>query len=263
VSRGGGAPSPAGTFAIGTGQYVFAVRADGTDGHALVLGDYPAFSRSGAALAFTRNGVWVARADGSHARHIVPRFADYITYASPAWSPDGRHIAYVRVDNGHETSELWIVGSDGSQLHGLTIVHFAETPSWSPDGRWIAYAGDGGLSKVRADGSEKQLLLARDVTSPAWSPDGTSIAFQEQAGAFVSTWTLALRTHALRQLEAHRGASGPLAWSPDGRWLAFTTSRTGAGGSFVSLHAVRVRDGARATIAGPYVQQLDGLAWRR
>jgi TolB protein len=242
---------------------VFAVRTDGTRGHALALGDYPAFSRSGSSLAFTRAGVWVARADGTGARRIVPRFAEYLTYASPTWSPDGTQIAYVRVDNGHETSELWVVNDDGTHLHGLTIVHFAESPSWSPDGRWIAYAGDGGLSEVRADGSARRLLLARDVTTPAWSPDGAAIAFQEQAGGAVSTWTLTLRTHALRRLEAHRGSAGPLAWSPDGRWLAFATTRSGAGGSFVQLHAIRLGGSLTAAIPGPYVQELDGLSWRR
>ena len=90
-------------------------------------------------LAFTLNGVWVANERGAHRRHIVPRFADYITYTDPTWAPDGEHIAYVRVDNGHETSELWIVRADGQDLHGLSIVHVADMPAWSPNGKWIAY----------------------------------------------------------------------------------------------------------------------------
>ncbi len=265
AAAGRAAPAPGGptgTIAVGTGQYVFAVGADGTSGHALGTGDYPAFSRSGR-LAFTLDGVWVANSHGEHRRHIVPRFAEYITYATPTWSPDGRRLAYIRVDNGHETSELWIVRSDGSALHGLSIVHAAETPSWSPDGRWIAYVGDGGLSEVLADGSGKRLLLRRDVSSPAWSPDGSRIAFAQQHAGTVSTSLLDVRTGSLRVVEHHRGSPGPLAWSPDGRWLAYTTARVDAGGAFVQIHAVRVADGARKVVGRVFVQHLDGLSWRR
>jgi Tol biopolymer transport system component len=256
------AREPAGTIAVGTGQYVFAVRADGGGGHALGSGDYPAFSRTGR-LAFTRNGVWVADAGGGNRRHIVPRFAEYITYATPTWSPDGRRLAYIRVDNGHETSELWIVRADGRALHGLSIVHAAQSPAWSPDGRWIAYAGDGGLSEVLADGSGKRLLLRRDVSSPAWSPGGSRLAFAAQRGGTASTSLLDVRTGSLRVLERHRGATGPLAWSPDGRWIAYTTERADAGGAFVQIHAVRVADGARRVVARVFVQHLDGISWRR
>lgn len=251
-------PRPAGTLAFGTGQYVFAVGADGGGGHALAAGDYPAFSRSGQ-LAYTLNGVWVARADGRGRRHIVPRFAEYLTYADPAWSPDGRHLAYIRVDNGHETSELWVVRSDGTGLHGLSIVHQAESPAWSPDGKWIAYVGDGGLSEVLADGSGKRVLLHRDVASAAWSPAGNGIAFEQQAGSHVATWVLDVSTHRLRVLERHRGPAGPLAWSPDGRWLAFTAVVKNA----LELRTVRVADDAQRLITRPFVPHLDGLTWRR
>lgn len=263
AGRAASAPrGPEGTIAVGTGQYVFAVGADGTGGHALGTGDYPAFSRSGR-LAFTLDGVWVAGSNGGHRRHIVPRFAEYITYATPTWSPDGRRLAYIRVDNGHETSELWIVRADGSELHGVAIVHAAASPSWSPDGRWIAYVGDGGLSEVLADGSGKRLLLKRDVSSPTWSPDGSRIAFASQRAGTVSTSLLDVRTGSLRVVEHHRGSAGPLAWSPDGRWLCYTTEHADAGGAFVQLHAVRVADGARQVVARAFVQHLDGLSWRR
>jgi Tol biopolymer transport system component len=250
-----------GTIAVGTGNYVFAVDANGVGGHALGAGDYPAFSTDGR-LAFTLNGVWVARADGAGRRHIVPPFADYITYTNPTWSPNGQHIAYVRVDNGHETSELWIVRADGAGLHGLSIVHQADMPAWSPDGKWIAYVGDGGLSEVLADGSGKRLLLRREVASPAWSPDGRRIAFEQQAGAEVSTWILSTATGKLRLLERHRGAVGPLAWSPDGRLIAFTLQRANGAGSFFEIRTVQVANGEQAVVTRLFVQRVDGLTWR-
>jgi Tol biopolymer transport system component len=98
--------------------------------------------------------------------------------------------------------------------------------------------------------------------SPTWSPDGASIAFEERTGDITSTWMLALRTHALHRLERHRGPPGPLAWSPEGRWLAFTTSRRAPGGALVTVHAVDTRGGRVVKVASAFVQQLDGLAWR-
>jgi Tol biopolymer transport system component len=262
VTGAGAAPwrSPSGVIAVGTGSYVFAVGADGSGGHALGMGDYPAYSRNGH-LAFTLNGVWVANGDGTHRRHIVPRFADYITYTNPTWAPDDEHIAYIRVDNGHETSELWIVRSNGQDLHGLSIVHVADTPTWSPSGKWIAYAGDGGLSEVLSDGSGKRVLVRRDVIAPAWSPDGQRIAFEEQAGQTVSTWTLDLATGKLHLAERHPGTAGPLAWSPDSRLVTFTVQRTSAGGSFFEIRTVQVATGVEHVVTRLFAQRVDGLAW--
>jgi len=246
---------------VGTGQYVFAVTANGANGHAIGTGDYPAYSRNGK-LAFTLDGVWVANADGAGRRQIVPRFADYVTYTYPAWSPDGKHLAYVRVDTGHETSELWIVRADGRDLHGLSIVHVADMPAWSPNGKWIAYVGDGGLSEVLSDGSGKRLLLPRDVVSPAWSPDGRWIAFGEQTGRAVTIRAIDVGNGRARLIERHRGAAGPLAWSPDGARLAFTEQRSNAGGSLYEVRTVLLATGAERVVTHLFAQRVDGLAWR-
>jgi Tol biopolymer transport system component len=254
--------APAGTIAVGTGQFVFAVAAGGTGGHAVGAGDYPAYSR-GNELAFTLDGVWVASADGTRRRHIVPRFAEYLTYTYPTWSPDGRHVAYIRVDTGHETSELWIVRTDGRDLRGLSIVHYADMPAWSPDGKWIAYAGDGGLSEVLSDGSGRRTLLRGDIVSPAWSPGGRRIAFEQQAGRVVSIRTLDVRSGQVELIERHQGAAGPLAWSPDGRLLAFTEARANTGGPFFELRTVPAAGGAERVVTRLFVQRVDGLSWRR
>jgi Tol biopolymer transport system component len=209
------------------------------------------------------NGVWVSNGSGTGRRQIVPRFADYITYTYPTWSPDGAHIAYVRVDNGHETSELWVVRSDGLELHGLSIVHVADTPAWSPSGKWIAYVGDGGLSEVLSDGSGKRTLLRRDVAFPAWSPDGGRIAFEEQAGRTVSIRELDTRNGRIRLIERHQGSAGPLTWSPDGTRLAFTVERTSAGGSFFEIRTVGASSGKEQVVTRLFVQRIDGVAWRR
>jgi len=260
-ARAGPVSGPSSVIAVGTGTYVFSFAADGTGGHAIGAGDYPAYSHDGR-LAFTLDGVWVANADGSRRRHIVPRFAEYLTYTSPAWSPDGDHIAYIRVDNGHETSELWVVRADGRDRHGLAIVHFADTATWSPDGTWIAYAGDGGLSEVLSDGSGKRLLLRSDVVSPAWSPNGRRIAFEEQAGQTVTIRTLDLADGEQRLIERHRGSAGPIAWSPDGNRLAFTVQHTNAAGSFFEVRTLLLATGAEHVVTHLFVQRVDGLAWR-
>ena len=215
-------PAPSGTIAFGTGQYVFAVGADGSGGRAVGLGDYPAYSRSGR-LAFTLNGVWVSSQAGTNRRRVVPRFAEYLTYTSPTWSPDGRRIAYVRVDNGHETSELWIVGSNGSGLHGLSVVHVATSPSWSPDGKWIAYVGDGGLSAVLADGSGKRLLIRADVASPAWSPDGTQIAFASNRSGRYQIYVLNVSTLAVTRVTNDSANDYQPNWSRDGTKIAYVS----------------------------------------
>jgi Tol biopolymer transport system component len=136
-------------------------------------------------------------------------------------------------------------------------------PTWSPDGKWIAYVGDGGLSEVLADGTGKRLLLRRDVFSPTWSPDGGRIAYARQAGAEASIWILSIGTGKLRLLERHRGAVGPLAWSPDGRSVAFTLQRRNGAGSFFEIRTVELANGAQAVVTRLFVQHVDGLTWRR
>ncbi len=108
-------------------------------------------------------GLWVVNADGSGSRRVARKAA----WSNPAWSPDGRRIAFRRFD-GHlggpqlgsaGPSDLYLVNADGSGLRRLT--RHAENLrwfAWSPDGRTIAFLRNKEVYTVRADGSGERRL---------------------------------------------------------------------------------------------------------
>jgi TolB protein len=55
----------------------------------------------------------------------------------PAWSPDGRNIAYIQRDG--DSNDVWIAPADGSPTYRLTSIGTCVSPVWSPDGRFIAF----------------------------------------------------------------------------------------------------------------------------
>jgi TolB protein len=102
----------------------------------------------------------------------------------PDWSPDGRHIAFVR-RIGRQT-DIFVMKPDGSKQRPLTTTEYPSEhdPSWSPDGRRIAFSsnsdGNDAIYVMDADGRRVvKLTTARDGSDvdPDWSPDGRSIVF--------------------------------------------------------------------------------------
>ena len=96
----------------------------------------------------------------------------------PAWSPDGRTIAFARVpDPDEDASEIVLIGADGKNERELTLAPGVDpgTPAWSPDGRYLAYNEDKGarihVLDVKA-GTEQVVRVpqVRNVTQIAWQP---------------------------------------------------------------------------------------------
>ncbi|MBI3287013.1 MAG: PD40 domain-containing protein [Chloroflexi bacterium] len=178
------------------------MNAEGSDAHRVLVGPgfsyirEPAWSPDEERLAFYQGGaqgidLWEARADGSGLeRLITSEDSDTVYTVSPAWSLDGKQIAYTQEiieprPEGHGFivhSTIWVIQRDGSVARRLTE---GQEPSWSPDGREIALVRTREEPEFGAEifildletGEERSLGPGRE---PAWSPDGEWIAFVDR-----------------------------------------------------------------------------------
>src|SRR5205814_9520420 len=85
--------------------------------------------------------IYVMNADGSGQRRLTRNPAKDV---SPAWSPDGRRIAFAR-DRGSTkpSSDIYVMNADGSRLRRLTRSPANDvSPAWSPNGRKIVFVSD-------------------------------------------------------------------------------------------------------------------------
>lgn len=91
--------------------------------------------------------IWTVPADGS----VAPKQMTAKENASqPAWSPDGRRIAFVRAADGR--AQIFILSMDGGEAIQLTkFKHGASSPRWSPDGKYILFSASIALNDLLKD----------------------------------------------------------------------------------------------------------------
>ena len=111
-------------------------------------------------------------ADGSGQRRLTRNAR--ARHGAPAWSPDGRKIAFGR-DRDGSNDEIYVINADGSGQRRLT--QSGRQPLWSPDGQKIAFTskrnGNDDIYVMNPDGSGQRNLTrnpARVDDSLAWSP---------------------------------------------------------------------------------------------
>lgn len=150
---------------------------------------------------------------------------------SPAWSPDGRLIAYQGSDY-----DIWIMLKDGTGNRRLTDdIYRDEQPVFSPDGELLAYVSERGgrqeLWIMESDGTGKKQLTLGDgwKHSPTWGPDGTRLAYivSPEKNGEGDIWMMDLITGEAKQLTTDGGLRS-VSWNPvDGR-LAFLSMNDGS-----------------------------------
>ncbi len=250
---------------------VFSVKADGggmrqvTHPPRGTLDDQPDWSPDGTQIAFERCQmrceVWVVRADGSNPRRIgpacltvpVPECEDR---SAPAWSPDGRLIAFNRawgpVDfDAIKFSASSVMTKDGANVRDLLVSKpyggDLGQPMWSPDGKRLVLGithnaprsdkptNHSALFVMNAEGTGVRQLTpwALDAGDhPDWSPDGKLILFRsnvdvdrKQSQIFV----VRPDGRGLSQLTHFRSGTivTSASFSPDGKWIVF--GKTGLG----------------------------------
>ena len=179
----------------------------------------------GQAVTSSSGGDWVVGAIRRLTTH-----ADYDGY--PAWSPDGRHIAFHSARDGNW--DIYVMASDGTNLRRLTThADYDGYPAWSPDGRHIAFEsdrdGDYDIYVMASDGTNLRRLTTHSSGDgfPSWSPDGRHIAFHSARDGNWDIYVMASDGTNLRRLTTHADYDGSPSWSPDGRHIAFHSARDG------------------------------------
>jgi Tol biopolymer transport system component len=142
----------------------------------------------------------------------VTKLRSHVEDFDPAWSPDGRTIAFARLLDGG-TPTLYLVHPDGGALRRLTN---GRSPSWSPDGKHLAFVLGGSVYEIRADGRGRKRML-RGLRNPLvrWSPDGRKLLYtSDLAGSNRGdVWTADADGTHLRRI-VHRVSIAGIAWRP-------------------------------------------------
>ena len=139
-----------------------------------------------------RSEIFTSRTDGTNLQQLTSFGAAGGDASEPAWSPNGRRIAFVGTTRTTDATGatitrhgIWVMNADGSAqevLFGGTDDLIYGDPDWSPDGTEIAFHhSDGTTTDVYvgnvATGVVTNLTAGTGGDSPSWAPDGTEIAF--------------------------------------------------------------------------------------
>lgn len=228
--------------AVGTHQgakEIYVLGIDGTSASPVTKNNSinlsPAWSPDGASIAWTsyKRGnpdLYIKDLRSGNVRTLSQREGVNI---SASFSPDGTKVALARSD-GPDT-DIWLLdAATGREVRQLTSGGGIDvSPCFTPDGQHVVFASErsGGSSiyKVPVAGGTPVRVTPFEgfFTDPVVSPDGTKVAFVSRGGRF-DVLTVKLDGTGMMRITQDAGDNEDPSWSPDSRYLLFTSTRDGS-----------------------------------
>jgi TolB protein len=164
---------------------------------------------------------------------------------SPAWSPDGKQLAYVSFES--QKAVVWVQDTASGQRRMVANFRGSNSaPAWAPDGRMLAVAlSQGGLTQLwrlpAAGGNPDRLTNSRAIdTEPVYSPDGQQIFFVSDRGGGPQVYRMTANGGGAERITFDGDYNISPAVSPDGRTLAYVSR---VGGSAFKLMTLDLTSG--------------------
>jgi hypothetical protein len=171
--------------------------------------------------------------DGRVVREIAPSSRMIYDYRL---SPDGRLLAFDAPSNPQGIREVWLLDPIRGTQSRLTFQGGATAPVWAPDGRAVAYAvaPERAIYRKNANGiGQPQILVSQPSAAIPpypidWSPDGRLLLYQVfDVNTGWDLWMMPLTGDPPAPYLVSPFSEGSARFSPDGKWLAYTSNESG------------------------------------
>jgi len=219
-------------------------------------------------VAYAKNGTITMYDTANHAAGAiaVPGAADV------QWFPSGEHLLYAAPDAAGN-SQLYAIRADGSSKTQLT--RNTEGPMHdvrlSPDGRFALYTSPGAsislITTIELATGRKHTLAGGPLAKnyyPAWSPDSVRIAYSATEQTGTGYGSLVQTDRASGGQQETRAASScyatPVAWSPDGRQLAYLSGCSEQGAA-TELRAVELQRPTAPSVSLVSGGMMTAIGW--
>ena len=207
-------------------KFVWIMNADGTGARMLFdRASDPAFSADGTKIAFYHHtdGMYLANVDGSNVR----KYIGDSKARSPAWSHDGRWLAFAGIDVVPSS----VLPGETPSRRGV-VVGGGAMPDWSPDDTQIVFQtcreNTCGIYKANAQTGTTMLVVGDDGALPVWSPDGKVILYQKEVDGERQLFVINPDGTGKKSLTTGPAPHVAANWSRDGNFIFYRSPDGGA-----------------------------------